>query len=105
MNLMPQMRHQQEESGRATKVIFNNAKEWINSPQKSISNSILDSCLKRIKVETSIGKLVSIDRGIEPEIKSNEDFCDEIANDSAANWEKWLQSPGENILEPYKITL
>ncbi|PKM82968.1 MAG: hypothetical protein CVU89_02235 [Firmicutes bacterium HGW-Firmicutes-14] len=93
-----------KKSGRATKVIFNNAEEWINSPQKIISNSILDSCLKRIKVETSIGKLVSIDRGIEPKIKSNEDFCNEIAYDSAANWEKWLQSPGENILEPYKIT-
>lgn len=93
-----------KKSGRATKAIFKNAKEWIDSPQKIISNSILDSCLKSIKVETSVGKLVSISRGIEPKFKSNEDFCNEIANDSADNWEKWLQSPGENILEPYKIT-
>lgn len=93
-----------KKGGRATNVIFNNAKEWINSPQKIISNSIFESCLRHINYDISIEKLVSIERGIEPKIKSNEDFSDEIINGDNSNWEKWLQSPGENILEPYKIT-
>ena len=93
-----------KKGGHASSIIFNNAKDWINAPQNIISNSIFESCLKSLKYETCIGRLVTISRGIQPKVDSNEDFCNEIANDSTDNWEKWLQSPGENILEPYKIT-
>ena len=93
-----------KKGGRASSIIFNNAKNWINAPQNIISNSVFESCLKSLKYKTCIGKLVTISRGIQPKVNSNEDFCNKIANDSTDNWEKWLQSPGENILEPYKIT-
>lgn len=93
-----------KKGGRASSIIFSNAKDWINAPQNIISNSIFESCLKSLKYETCIGKLITISRGIQPKVNSNEDFCDKIANDSSDNWENWLQSPGENILEPYKNT-
>lgn len=93
-----------KKTGRATEVIFKDVKEWLDSSEKIISNSILDSVLDNICVEKRIGELVSIGRGIEPKIKSDEDFSNKITSGKNGNWEKWLQSPGENILEPYNIT-
>ncbi|HCY35512.1 MAG TPA: hypothetical protein DHV24_00030 [Candidatus Margulisbacteria bacterium] len=94
--------HRFKRIGEPSQVYFLECKDWLVDSSSRIVSSLMEPIISTIKFTRRFEDVASLSQGIIPGKYS--EFGIEELNSESGRCVKWLQSPGDNILQPYSLS-